>query len=125
MNTADRSVALVDHALRRRFHFVPLRPDPQVLRRWLEANDFDLLGWVADVLALLNRRLEEDHVEWHLHIGHGHFMPAAGRLTEDRVELVWEHSILPTLEEYFYDRADRLERYALETLRRDVVAVGS
>src|SRR5262249_10012300 len=73
MNTADRSIALVDAALRRRFYFVPFFPDEPpiqgLLRRWLERNQPDL-GWVADVVDLANERLGDRHVA----IGPSYFM---------------------------------------------------
>jgi uncharacterized protein (DUF2461 family) len=123
MNTADRSIALVDHALRRRFHFVPLKPDPEVLRTWLEAQGRETMAWVADLLEEVNRRLSQDQIDWHLHIGHSHWMVRDGRLDEERAELIWEHSIWPTLEEYFYNRADRLVRYDYEQLKSLVTSV--
>lgn len=117
MNTADRSIALVDHALRRRFHFVPLKPDPEILLTWLEAQGREMMAWLAELLKEVNRRLKQDQVDWHLHIGHSHWMVRDGRLDEERAELIWEYSIRPTLEEYFYNQADRLARYDYELLK--------
>src|SRR5262245_63519975 len=73
MNTADRSIALVDSALRRRFHFVPMFPDEtpvrSVLRRWLQAGKPDLL-WVADVVEHANAQIGDRQA----YIGPSHFM---------------------------------------------------
>jgi MoxR-like ATPase len=115
MNTADRSLALVDHALRRRFHFVPARPSPAILRSYLEQTGRHRLAWLADLLAEANRRLEQDGIEWHLHIGHSHFMRPD--LDESLARLIWEHSVLPALEEIFYREPERLERYTFDALR--------
>jgi len=117
MNTADRSIALVDHALRRRFHFIPLKPDPGILRAWLESRGEERMAWVADLLSEVNSRLEQDQVEWHLHIGHSHWMVREGCLDKERAALIWEHSVWPTLEEYFYNRAERLARYDYTSLK--------
>ncbi len=114
MNTADRSVALVDTALRRRFHFVPFFPDTppidSLLRRWLADNAQEFL-WVADVVSRANDMLADRNVA----IGPSHFM--RNRLTEDLVELTWENSVLPFLEEHFFADQDQLKRFALDRLR--------
>lgn len=114
MNTADRSIALVDSALRRRFHFVPFIPteDPVkgLLSRWL-ANNKPELAWVADVVDRANARLDDRHSA----IGPSHFM--RGDLTEEWVELIWEHSILPYVEEQLVGDADSLAAFSLTALR--------
>lgn len=115
MNSADRSIALVDAALRRRFHFVPFFPDQPpiegLLRRWLARHKPDML-WVADVLDTANTRLEDRQ----LAIGPSHFM--RGDLNMDWVALIWEHSILPYLAEQFVGDEDRLQEFQLDRLGR-------
>jgi hypothetical protein len=71
--------------------------------------------WLADLLELVNQRLNQDGIEWHLHIGHSHFMQA--EMDETALRLVWDHSVLPTLEEYFYRQPDRLRAYQLSDLK--------
>ena len=114
MNTADRSTALVDTALRRRFHFVPFFPDTppinSLLRRWLTDKQPDL-AWVADVVDRANHALADRNA----FIGPSHFLKP--RLTEDLVRLAWEYSVLPFLEEYFFADPDQLERFDLDRLR--------
>ena len=114
MNTADRSIALVDAALRRRFHFVPFFPDePPVeglLRRWLGAKKPDLL-WVADVVDRANRLLDSRDMA----IGPSHFMD--DKLDEEWVKLIWKHSILPYVEEQLFGQTERIEEFDLEKLR--------
>jgi MoxR-like ATPase len=116
MNTADRSIALVDHALRRRFYFIPMKTDTELLRSYLLENNPDM-EWVADLLAVLNQKLEDEaKIEWALHIGHSHFMKK--NLNDNQLRLIWEHSVMPTLEEYFYRKGDTyLKTFSLEMLK--------
>ena len=75
MNTADRSIALVDAALRRRFHFVPFFPDrgatEGLLDRWLEREDQP--SWVGDLVGKVNDELTEA-LGADLQLGASHFM---------------------------------------------------
>jgi hypothetical protein len=115
MNTADRSIALVDHALRRRFHFVRMKADGTVLRAFHASHPGGGMAWTADLLELANRQLEQDGLDWHLHVGHSYFMQPD--LDEAGLQRIWEHSILPTIEEYFYRQPDRIKAYQLDKLR--------
>lgn len=114
MNTADRSIAMVDGALRRRFYFVPFFPsEPPVLgllARWL-AWYKPGLAWVAKVLDLANELLADRHAS----IGPSHFMRAD--LDEERVQLIWEHSVLPYVEEQLHAEPERLKEFDRRTLR--------
>ena len=116
MNTADRSIALVDLALRRRFHFVEFHPDrPPIqglLRRWLERRGLSRMSWVADVVDLANEQLSDDR---HAAIGPSHFMKPD--LDDAAVEMTWTHSVLPYLEERLFGNAERLADFELEPLR--------
>lgn len=77
MNTADRSIALIDAALRRRFYFYPCFPDrPPIeglLRRWLEKRKPDML-WIADLVDSANSLLNEELNDRHSAIGPSHFI---------------------------------------------------
>lgn len=118
MNTADRSIALVDAAMRRRFAFVPLHPSEpptqDVLRRWLVATRRD--GGVADLLEELNRRIEDPDFK----IGPSYFMRNAVH-ADGGLERAWRTAILPLLEEHHYgDGVDVRQRYGLEAIRARV-----
>ncbi len=119
MNTADRSIALVDSALRRRFHFVPFFPDTapidSLLRRWL-ADRKPELGWVADVVDRANALLDDRHVA----IGPSHFLK--DHLDEQLVQRAWEFSVLPYLEEHFFADPDQLRQFELARLRARTTA---
>jgi hypothetical protein len=121
MNTADRTIAILDAALRRRFMFVPFFPGrPPVndlLRRWLAGNKPSLL-WVADVVDRTNALLADAH----LAIGHSFFIDS--ELDEARVRETWSHSILPTLEEHYFGQPERLKQFDLENLRATPIKSG-
>jgi 5-methylcytosine-specific restriction enzyme B len=120
MNTADRSIALVDVAMRRRFWFQELHPDvPPVkgmLATWLAKNEF------SPDAALLLDKLNELIDERDFKIGPSYLMRPAVQSPE-AMERVWRTQLLPLLEEHHYGELDHDEvaaRYGLETLRRDL-----
>ncbi len=116
MNTADRSIALVDLALRRRFHFVEFHPGkPPVqglLKRWLNRHAKHM-GWVADVVDRANVELNDRPAA----IGPSYFMKDG--LDEEMVGLIWEHNVLPYIEERLHGEHDRLGKFKLDALRRE------
>lgn len=97
MNTADRSIALLDIALRRRFYFRELEPDPDVIRR----NNPEVMQKirVPELLKTLNARitdkLDRDH-----RIGHAPFLNVH---TIEKFRMVWYYQVIPLLMEYFYN----------------------
>ncbi|HZT78927.1 MAG TPA: DUF2461 family protein, partial [Gemmataceae bacterium] len=105
MNAADRSVARVDQALRRRFSFLEMPPDAAVLRAWLRQHPPAAGPAFADrVVALferLNARLSGD-LGPHCQVGHSYFMVPA--LDEARLRVVWEHHVAPLLAEHYAGR---------------------
>ncbi len=115
MNTADRSIALVDLALRRRFYFVEFHPDEEPIRgalhRWLKVKTPGM-EWVADVVDRANKKLSDDR---HAAIGPSYFMKPG--LNEASVERVWKHSGLPYIEERLFGESDRLSEFDLDNLR--------
>jgi len=124
MNTADRSIALVDAALRRRFAFLPLHPSEQptsgILRRWLIAKGCDT--WLADLHDELNSRISDNDFK----VGPSYFMrdKIASDTTGKALELMWRTDVLPLLEDHhFGDRhVDIVGRYGLEALRKRLAA---
>ncbi len=117
MNTADRSIALLDQALRRRFHFVGLFPGEVVVDGMFErylAKHHPSMEWLADVLAAANDLLGDRNVA----VGPSHFMRPD--LDEKIVARIWRHSVLPTIEEHFFGDEARLAEFQLEALREAV-----
>ena len=115
MNTSDRSIALVDLALRRRFHFVDFYPDAPpiegLLRRWLRRHATEM-EWVANVVDRANDILGDRNAA----IGPSHFMKED--LTVNAVERIWKHSVLPHVEERLQGERERLDEFSLDRLRR-------
>ena len=119
MNTADRSIALVDLALRRRFYFVEFHPDDEpvkgVLRRWLKAKGLDGMEWVADVVESANEKMKDDR---HAAVGPSYFMKDG--LDDDAVERIWRHSVLPYVEERLFGEGDRVGEFDLDRLMAEI-----
>ena len=118
MNTVDRSIALMDSAMRRRFAFVSLHPAEEPVRtlldRWLEHHGFPSRS--ARLLAALNERIHEHD----LVIGPSYFMRVEVYAGGDEgLRRVWRTSILPLLEEYHFGSmspADVARRYEFDSL---------
>ena len=116
MNTADRSIALVDAALRRRFHFVPLFPDRDpmagLLARWLEREGEPV--WVGYLVDAVNGELKDALEGSHLLLGPSHFMREYSSSPDEqrnRLRRIWEYNIEPFIEDQFFGDPNRIERF--------------
>jgi 5-methylcytosine-specific restriction protein B len=114
MNTADKSIALIDIALRRRFGFIEMMPDYDLLYRTLSSDDESLLEVYSIAIALLrtiNQRILEEHDREH-QIGHSFLLKLKDARTRDQaiaeLSMIWYHEIIPLLHEYFYDAPRKL-----------------
>lgn len=124
MNTADRSIALVDAAIRRRFAFVELHPDTEPVRSVLPS--FLAEGGYGDepakLLAALNRAMDDTDRDFR--IGPSYLMrPDAS--TPEGLERIWKYDLLPLLEEHYYGRLSRQalhERFGLAALQASLAA---
>ncbi len=102
MNTADRSLTQLDTALRRRFDFVEIAPDPSLLQG--KGNDFDIE--LDSLLEEMNERIEELYDREHK-IGHSYFLKVE---SFDDLKTAFEKRIIPLLQEYFYDDYDKIRQ---------------
>ena len=124
MNTADRSLAMVDYALRRRFAFETLRPAyrTEAFREYLiEAGvDRSLVDRIKDRISAINERIREDKdLGPGFQIGHSYFVPDDGVDSPDErwFRTIVDTQIEPLLREYWFDRPETVDEL-LETLRR-------
>lgn len=108
MNTADRSIALLDTALRRRFVFRELLPDPEVIKshgQWqVPAGNGQKIDLVQ-LLEAINERIEFLYDRDH-RIGHSYFL---GIKTYEDLERVFLDKIIPLLQEYFYGDWEKIQ----------------
>jgi len=110
MNTADRSLALVDYALRRRFRFVALEPSADVLERWLcdKSASPAARRLILDLFEQVNRRLSESLDPDH-RLGHSYFM--LDSVDASGLDRLWRTAIKPLVAEYFIPPEGELEEY--------------
>lgn len=102
MNTADRSIALLDTALRRRFGFVELMPDFSLL------PENQLFNETIEVLTKINKRIRDDkEIGREKQVGHSFFFDVKN---EDDLKMVWYYEILPLLMEYCLDDFEKVNK---------------
>lgn len=109
MNSADKSISLIDAALRRRFAFVEQRPEPSLIK------DIKL----REVFEKLNKRLVSDLDSSDLLIGHSYFI---GKSIED-LPRIMNNAVIPLLYEYYYDVKKKVASAVQETIADTEVAI--
>lgn len=115
MNSTDRSIAMIDTALRRRFSFISMTPDSSVLEG-IAVNDI-YIPYVLDIInERLNVLLDRDHL-----IGHSFFMPLKAEPTLKKLGDIFENELVPLLQEYFYDDYDKI-RFVLGDNQKDDIS---
>lgn len=114
MNTADRSLAMIDYALRRRFSFFPMEPgfESDGFKKYLTELNDDTLYALIDVVIALNKSIVDDpSLGAGFCIGHSYF---CGQKASDEEDLagwmtsVVDYDIVPMLEEYWFDEPDKV-----------------
>lgn len=123
MNTADRSIGLIDAAMRRRFRFVEFFPDREpmssLLPRWLE--EYNQPAWVGQLVDMVNEELSRS-LSRHLQIGPSFFL--SKNLNESTVERIWRHSIEPFVEDQFFGDEARIREFTWAEVWRRLQRTG-
>lgn len=102
MNTADRSIALIDTALRRRFDFVEVLPNEDVLKDvYVEGVS------IKDMLKKINMRIATLYDREHM-IGHSYFIPLINNPDLNTLSMIFKKNIIPLLQEYFYEDYEKI-----------------
>ena len=103
MNTADRSIALIDLALRRRFTFREIEPNPELLN-WITVDWIN----IKELFITLNKRIEflydRDHLLWH-----AYFLPLKKDNSLEKLNSIMLDNIVPLLQEYFHDDWEKIQ----------------
>lgn len=102
MNTADRSIALLDTALRRRFQFRELQPDPSVLSD-VFVEDLSIKELFTRMNQKISILFDREHT-----IGHAYFLPLKENPTLETLASTFRTTILPLLQEYFYEDYEKI-----------------
>ncbi|MEG4013878.1 MULTISPECIES: McrB family protein [unclassified Microcoleus] len=111
MNTADRSIALVDNALRRRFAFIPVYPNYEVLRLYHHREETGFpVDKLTSILEDVNQAINNKHYE----LGISFFLTKT--LAQD-IQDIWQMEIEPYLEEYFFDSLEKMNEFLWNKIR--------
>ena len=118
MNTADRSLAMIDYALRRRFSFYTMKPafddaDKNGFGKYAKDIKNDLYHTVVDKIKELNTAIRKDSsLGKGFEIGHSYFAPEDSSVIDDEwVRNVVEFEIIPLIEEYWFDNEDEYKKW--------------
>lgn len=119
MNTADRSIALMDTALRRRFNFIEMMPDCRTIEDVVIRQNEKEVN-VGDVLDIINRRIEFLFDREHT-IGHAFFtsLKNGDSNSIERLADIFRNSIIPLLQEYFYDDYEKIRLVLGDNHKKD------
>lgn len=119
MNTADRSIALMDTALRRRFNFIEMMPDCRTIEDIVIRQNGKEVN-IGNVLDIINRRIEFLFDREHT-IGHAFFTSLKNGDSNliDRLADIFRNSIIPLLQEYFYDDYEKIRLVLGDNHKKD------
>lgn len=115
MNTADRSLATMDYALRRRFGFFNMRPafDSQQFQDYVDSQDSEGLSQLVRTLHELNAVIAQDEALGPgFEVGHSYVVDSATDTDQDWLESVVEDELVPLVEEYWFDSPAKITEWA-------------
>ena len=113
MNTADRSLAMIDYALRRRFSFFDIEPgfDSEGFTKYLQSLDNDTFALLVSKVQELNKEIALDKsLGKGFCIGHSYFCGQT-QCTDEWLQAIVDYDILPMLSEYWFDDVNKLQRW--------------
>lgn len=119
MNTADRSLAMIDYALRRRFAFFDLKPgfDSDGFINYQDGLDNEKFNNLIEVMKELNQDIKYDEsLGEGFRIGHSYLCNIKTEDVEDKLNYIVEYELIPLLKEYWFDEQDKID-YWSERLR--------
>ena len=114
MNTADRSLAIMDYALRRRFSFYRMNPsfDSDGFRNLITQSEVPKFGRIIDVVKELNTYISNDEsLGSGFQIGHSYFCLGKS-VTNNLLSKIIEYEIIPLLSEYWFDENDKVSQWS-------------
>lgn len=117
MNTADRSIALMDTALRRRFGFVEMMPDASLLDG-VNIVDNSVSVNIGQMLRVINERITFLYDREHT-IGHAFFMKLVQGGTVSDLAEIFKKSVVPLLQEYFYEDYEKIRLVLGDSAKKD------
>lgn len=106
MNTADRSLALIDYALRRRFSFFDMKPgfNTDGFKAHIKASANEKFEKIVNLIIELNSEIcNDDSLGCGFEIGHSYFCDKPENITDSYIKRVIKYDILPTIQEYWFD----------------------
>jgi|GEM_PF-1177514 len=104
MNTADKSIALLDSALRRRFSFTEMLPNSEVVGQMITIDEIDIKLLFDTINSRIEFLIDKDHT-----IGHSYFLKIKDNQTIEALALIFKNEIIPLLTEYFYGDFEKIQ----------------
>ena len=104
MNTADKSIALLDSALRRRFSFTEMLPKSSVIEDKISISDIEVKKLFETINSRIEFLIDKDHT-----IGHSYFLKIKDNQTIEALALIFKNEIIPLLTEYFYGDFEKIQ----------------